>query len=107
MPNFKKKIRLVSLIEGDITLLTAQANAIFAYIDEQEHIEGATIGQTYRTYESRMTGKQKSFYNHVFFTNSITLAFGSHCPKGEIDKTMAELEALVKKVTVEETEQDD
>lgn len=86
-----KKNRIISLIESTSDQLDEKANQIFEKIDEVSSIETATIGQTYRTYESRTNKGAKSFINTPFFTNSITISFESSTPAEKIAEIMADL----------------
>lgn len=75
MADFHKKIRVFSIFGSTAYELDQRANFILNAISTITEIKGASIGQTYRTYESRTTRNAKSFINTPFFTNSITLLF--------------------------------
>lgn len=86
-----KKIRIISLIKSTNEDLDAAANRIFEKTDAISTIEDVTIGQTYRTYESRTNKGAKSFINTPFFTNSITVKFNTDVPSEKIAEIMIDL----------------
>lgn len=86
-----KKIRIISLIKSTDEDLDAAANRIFEKADTVSTIEDVTIGQTYRTYESRTNKGAKSFINTPFFTNSITVKFNTDVPSEKIAEIMIDL----------------
>jgi len=75
--NFAKNIRIISLAEHSLEALDEKINMILAFVDMQPDIKGASVNQTYRTYESRAAKNAKSFINTVFFTNSVTIEFNN------------------------------
>jgi len=86
-----KKIRIISLIKSTDEELDTAANRIFEKADAISTIEDVTIGQTYRTYESRTNKGAKSFINIPFFTNSITVKFNADVPSEKIAEIMIDL----------------
>lgn len=86
--NFAKNIRIISLAEHSLEALDEKINMILAFVDMQPDIKGASVNQTYRTYESRAAKNAKSFINTVFFTNSVTVEFRDVLDPKEIQKHM-------------------
>ena len=84
--NFAKNIRIISLAEHSLEALDEKINMILAFVDVQPDIKGASVKQTYRTYESRAAKNAKSFINTVFFTNSVTVQFRDVVDPEEIQK---------------------
>ena len=90
-----KKIRIISLIKSTDEELDTAANRIFEKADAISTIEDVTIGQTYRTYESRTNKGAKSFINIPFFTNSITIEFNTGASSETISEIMIDLRNVI------------
>jgi len=90
-----KKIRIISLIKSTDEELDNAANRIFEKANTISTIEDITIGQTYRTYESRTNKGAKSFINTPFFTNSITVKFNINVPSETISEIMIDLRNVI------------
>lgn len=91
MTNAGKKIRTFSLVAPTATELDDRASFIFNKVENNEAITGVEIGQTYRTYESRVAANGKKFSNTPFFTNSLTLHFDETIASEEINKIVADI----------------
>lgn len=90
-----KNVRIISLIKSTSEELDAAANRIFEKADAISDIAHLSIGQTYRTYESRTNKGAKSFVNIPFFTNSITIEFSTGVSSERIAEDMIELRDLI------------
>lgn len=90
-----KNIRIISLIKSTSEELDAAANRIFEKADAISSVAHLSIGQTYRTYESRTNKGAKSFTNIPFFTNSITIEFSTGVSAERIAEAMIELRDLI------------
>lgn len=91
MTNPGKKIRTFSLVASTATDLDDRASFIFNLVENNEAITGVEIGQTYRTYESRVAPNGKKFSNTPFFTNSLTLHFDETIASEEINDIVADI----------------
>lgn len=91
MTNAGKKIRTFSLVASTATGLDERATFIFNKVENNEAITGVEIGQTYRTYESRVAANGKKFSNTPFFTNSLTLHFDDAIASEEINEIVAHI----------------
>lgn len=93
--SLNKKIRIISLIKSTDEALDEAANRIFEKAETIESIMDMSIGQTYRTYESRTNKGAKSFINTPFFTNSITVEFNTEIPSEKIAEIMIDLRDVI------------
>lgn len=85
--------RVFSFAEHTAEELDRKINTL---LEKSESIDGtinATIGQTYRTYQSNMiqVGKKQTFKNTPYYTNGVTIEFNNNETANKFVQDMHEL----------------